>query len=62
MIIKLKNLKVELRNILYKLGFDGHPKLRVLELKKNRINVLTFCVGLVELRELYLAENKIKSV
>jgi len=43
-------------------AFDGHPKLRVLELRRNKVTVLTVFNNLPELREIYLAENKIKAI
>jgi internalin A len=43
-------------------NFSGHPNLRILELKKNK---LTDCGGICNmenLEELYLSENEIKDV
>ena len=60
MIIELKKQKVNYIHII--LAFDGHTKLKVLELRRNKISALTSFNNLPELRELYLAENKIKSI
>jgi len=44
-------------------AFEGHPKLKILELRGNKIaNLATISANLPELRELYLANNKIKTV
>ena len=43
-------------------GFDGHAKLRVLEMRRNKVVALTIFANMPELKELYLAENKIKTM
>jgi hypothetical protein len=48
--------------LIINIAFDGHPKLRVLELRRNKVGPLTVFVNVPELRELYLAENKVKSI
>lgn len=42
-------------------AFEGHQKLEVLSLRKNRLATMTTLKNMPALRELYLAENKIKN-
>lgn len=37
-------------------SFDGHPKILILSLKKNRINITTSLTNMASLKELYLVK------
>lgn len=43
-------------------NFGGHPKIKVLELRRNKIASLQGLAGMAELTHFYVAENKIKSL
>ena len=43
-------------------NFGGHAKIKILELRRNKISSMQGLAGMAELAELYIAENKIKSL